>query len=186
MEKDSTALSGTPGNTTDSGLSSQFLTFTIGEEEYGVDIMMVREVKGWTETTRLPGSPEYLRGVLNLRGIIIPIFDLRCRFGQGLTDAGSKNVIIIIAVGERTIGILVDTVSDILSVNSGDVKPAPESESEEDQRFISGLIAVEGRMVVLLDIQHLFENHISEQSVITDAALAAAHQPHNNQSTSFA
>jgi len=137
--------------------TKQFLTFTLGEEEYGVDIMMVREVKGWTETTRLPNSPEYVRGVLNLRGIIIPIFDLRARFTGTLTVPDAKNVVIILAVGNRNIGILADTVSDILTVNQSEIKAAPETESRVDHRFVSGLIAVEERMVVVLEIDKLLQ-----------------------------
>lgn len=135
---------------------SQFLTFTVMEEEYGVNIMTVREIKGWTETTRLPNSPEFMRGVMNLRGLIIPIFDLRARFGKGLTQADSKNVIIIIAVGERNIGLLVDSVSDILTVGNDDIKPAPEMELEEESDYIGGLISLENRMVVLLNEDKLF------------------------------
>ncbi len=143
--------------TTVGGVAVQFLTFTLGEEEYGVDIMMVREVKGWTETTRLPNSPEYVRGVLNLRGIIIPIFDLRARFTGTLTVPDAKNVVIILAVGNRNIGILADTVSDILTVNQSEIKAAPETESRVDHRFVSGLIAVEERMVVVLEIDKLLQ-----------------------------
>src|ERR1700759_4836176 len=106
----------------------QFLTFTVQGAEYGVDIMTVREIKGWTETTRLPNSPDYMRGVMNLRGLIIPIFDLRARFGKGLTQADVKNVVIILAVTGRNIGILVDSVSDILTVDPGEIKAAPEME----------------------------------------------------------
>lgn len=137
----------------------QFLTFTIEGGEYGVDIMTVREIKGWTETTRLPNSPEYMRGVMNLRGLIIPIFDLRARFGRGLTQADSSHVIIILAVGERNVGVLVDGVSDILTVSPDEVKPAPELENigaAED--YITGLISRDDRMVVLLRVGHLFDS----------------------------
>lgn len=137
------------------GEQVQFLTFTIGEEEYGVDIMKVREIKAWTEATRLPNSPEYMLGVMNLRGLIIPIFDLRCRFGMGHTKAHEKNVVIIIAVGSRTIGILVDTVSDILTTHSSEIKPAPKMETVEDE-YLNGLISIEERMVALLDVEYLF------------------------------
>jgi len=146
-----------PDATQNSSATRQFLTFTLGEEEYGVDIMMVREVKGWTETTRLPNSPEYVRGVLNLRGIIIPIFDLRARFTGMLTVPDAKNVVIILAVGKRNIGILADTVSDILTVNQSEIKAAPETETSVDHRFVSGLIAVEDRMVVVLEIDKLLQ-----------------------------
>jgi len=165
MQVETAAISDThtaesPSNSAD---TVQFLTFTIGKEEYGVDIMMVREVKGWAETTRLPNTPEYIRGVLNLRGIIIPIFDLRARFGGGLTQATEKNVVIILAVGERTIGILVDTVSDILTVASEDIKTSPDTDATDiDDKFVNGLIAVEERMVVLLDISILLNNDMDK------------------------
>jgi purine-binding chemotaxis protein CheW len=135
----------------------QFLTFTVDGEEYGVDIMTVREIKGWTETTRLPNAQEFMRGVMNLRGLIIPIFDLRTRFNRGLTEATAKHVIIILAVAERNIGILVDTVSDILDANFEQIKAAPEGDTTINSDYISGLISLDNRMVVLLDIEHLFE-----------------------------
>lgn len=135
----------------------QFLTFTVGGEEYGVDIMTVREIKGWTETTRLPNSPEFMRGVMNLRGLIIPIFDLQARFRKDLTQASSKHVIIILAVGERNIGILVDAVSDILTVNESEIKPSPDTENNAHANFIGGLISLENRMVVVLEVEHLFD-----------------------------
>ncbi|NBO17619.1 MAG: purine-binding chemotaxis protein CheW [Proteobacteria bacterium] len=146
--------------------TQQFLTFTVGQEEYGVDIMMIREVKGWSDTTRLPNSPTYVRGVLNLRGIIIPIFDLRARFSGELTQATEKHVVVIIAVGNRIMGLLVDTVSDILTVAQSDIKPAPENNGGMEAMFVSGLIAVEGRMVVLLDIAVLLsrDEHLADSA----------------------
>jgi purine-binding chemotaxis protein CheW len=139
------------------GAAQQFLTFTVAQEEYGVDIMIVREIKGWTETTRLPNSAEFMRGVMNLRGLIIPIFDLRSRFHQGQTEATPKHVVIILAVGERNIGILVDTVSDILDVSADQIKPPPTADTLVDAAFISGLISLDNRMVVLLNVDHLFD-----------------------------
>ncbi|MBY0355125.1 MAG: chemotaxis protein CheW [Rickettsiales bacterium] len=137
----------------------QFLTFTVADSEYGVDIMSVREIKGWAEITRLPNRPDYMRGVMNLRGVIIPIFDLRCRFGQGQTHADEKNVVIILAVEERIIGILVDTVSDIVHISRPEIKPAPrQDENALSERFIDGLIAMDNRMVVLLQINQLFRH----------------------------
>jgi purine-binding chemotaxis protein CheW len=135
----------------------QFLSFTVGPEEYGVDIMSVREIKGWTETTRLPGTPDYMRGVMNLRGLIIPIFDLRMRFSIGLTEATPKHVVIILAVGERNIGVLVDAVSDILDAGADAIKPAPARDMEADLQCVRGLISHQDRMVVLLDVEKLFD-----------------------------
>jgi purine-binding chemotaxis protein CheW len=147
---------------TGDGITEQFLTFTIGAEEYGVDIMTVREIKGWTDTTRLPNTPEYMRGVMNLRGLIIPIFDLRARFTGELTQATPKHVTIVLAAGTRTVSILADTVSDILTVDSSEIKPSPEVDVTIDQRYVCGLIAVEQRMVVILDIQKLLAKTLEQ------------------------
>src|SRR5262245_8742141 len=87
---------------------TQFVSFAIGQDQYGVDIMSVREIKGWSEITHLPKQPEYVRGVLNLRGVMVPIIDLRCRFGQGMTDATPMHIVIIVQVAERQVGLLAD------------------------------------------------------------------------------
>lgn len=135
----------------------QFLTFRLGKEEYGVDIMQVREIKGWIETTRLPNTPEHVRGVINLRGLIVPIFDLHARFGMGLITPTEKNVVIILAVRDRNIGILVDAVSDIVTVNEGEIRPAPMEDDRAEKAYVTGLISLENRMVVLLDMSCLFD-----------------------------
>lgn len=145
-----------------SGETRQFLTFAVQGEEYGVDIMTVREIKGWTETTRLPNSPEYMRGVMNLRGLVVPIFDLRARFGKGRTEAESKHVVIILSVLERNIGILVDAVSDILTIGEDDIKPTPEVEVAADADYLDGLISIDERMVVLLAVDRLFNTDVIE------------------------
>lgn len=137
---------------------NQYLTFSVSGEEYGVDIMMVREIKGWTSVTRLPNTPEYLCGVMNLRGIIVPIFDLKCRFTGAQAAVTPNSVIIILAVQGRNIGVLVDAVSDILDVPESEVKPAPDAETPSVQKFISGLISLQERMVVLLDMRNLFDS----------------------------
>src|SRR5205807_8689275 len=93
----------------------QFISFAIGDDQYGVDIMAVREIKGWSEITHLPKQPEYVRGVLNLRGVIVPIIDLRCRFGQGLTEATALHIVIIVQIASRQVGLLADRVLDIVS-----------------------------------------------------------------------
>lgn len=144
---------------------AQFITFTVGEQEYGVDIMSVREIKGWADTTLLPNTPEYMRGVLNLRGIIVPIFDLRCRFGLGETQATRLHVIVIIAVKERMIGILVDTVSDILTVPTTDIRDVPKMENLIEEDYLSGLVTIEDRMVALLDQERLFNTKVIEDGI---------------------
>lgn len=133
----------------------QFISFTIGDEEYGVDIMAIREIKGWTVSTELPNTPPYIRGVINLRGAIVPILDLRARFGRGVTVTSPRHVIIVVAVGSRVAGILVDAVADILAVSADEIQPPPQIE-RTDIGFLTGLVTVEGRMVALLDLDHVF------------------------------
>jgi purine-binding chemotaxis protein CheW len=148
----------------------QFISFTIGNEEYGVDIMAIREIKGWTATTELPNTPAYLRGVINLRGAIIPIFDLRARFVGRLTDAQARHVIIVVSVSDRVIGILVDAVADIITVAAADIQPIPELEGMDHATFLTGLVTVDGRMVALLDLHHLFDLELAAQAAEAVAA----------------
>ncbi len=122
------ALQDGNGEAVGSPTSCQFISFRLGEDEYAIDIMAVREIKGWTETTLLPNQPPHVLGVLNLRGAIVPILDLRSRFGQGLTETTPMHVVIIVNVQERTFGILVDAVSDIVTVEPDEIKPVPDTE----------------------------------------------------------
>ncbi len=158
--------SGADDQDAESGKMVQFVSFKVDDSEYGIDIMAVREIQGWVEVTKLPNTPEHVRGVLNLRGIIVPIFDLRCRFGDGLTEATDLHVMIIIAVGDRIMGLLVDAVSDILTINTEDILPVPEIEGGGDKRFLSGLITVQERMVALLEIEKLFDIESLVQQVV--------------------
>lgn len=144
----------------DNDAASQYITFTIGAEEYGVDVMAVREIKAWTETTALPNSPDYVRGVVNLRGHIIPIFDLRCRFGQGSTEPTPTHVIIIVTIADRVVGILADTVSDILTIRADEIRPVPMMDRDVDAEFLSGLVSVQDRMVALLTLERLFDTKL--------------------------
>jgi len=149
----------------------QFITFTIDSEEYGVDIMAVREIKGWTPTSPIPKAPPHVLGVINLRGIIIPIFDLRARFGMGSTEPSKSHVVIIVIVGARTVGILVDAVSDILSIEPSQIRDVPEMERHIDDDFINGLVALEDRMVTLISLQGLFQ---SPTATLPQLGVAAA------------
>ncbi len=130
----------------------QFITFTLGAEEYGIDIMVVREIKGWTDTTMIPNAPAHVRGVVNLRGVIVPIFDLRARFGMGLTVPGKMHVVIIVAAGTRTVGLLVDTVSDIIAIDPKAIRPVPDMGLPSEDQFLEGLVAIETRMVTLVSL----------------------------------
>ena len=155
------------------GATFQLVTFTLGNEEYGIDIMAVREIKVWTETTSLPNTPEFVRGVINLRGIIVPIFDLRDRFGQGRTTPTNTHVVIIIAVDSRIIGILVDAVSDILTIKDSEICPVPETEKNMENAFLSGLVTISEKMVALIAPEKLFSRK----------SLRAAHDLEDTQVT---
>ena len=136
---------------------SQLISFAIGDDQYGVDIMAVREIKGWTDITPLPRQPQYVRGVLNLRGIIVPIVDLRCRFGQGLTEPTPQHVYIVVQIGARQVGLLADGVSDIVSVARADIKPVPDASAATARGFLSGLVNVDDSVVGLIDLDSVLE-----------------------------
>lgn len=133
----------------------QFITFTLGAQEYGVDIMLVREIKGWTETTSLPQAPHYVRGVINLRGVIVPIFDLRARFGMGATIPSRMHVVVIVITGSRTTGLLVDAVSDIISVLPDRIRSVPDIGLAAEEHFLEGLVSMDERMVTLVRLDGL-------------------------------
>lgn len=134
---------------------TQLISFAIGEDQFGVDIMAVREIKGWTDITPLPRQPDYVRGVLNLRGIIVPIVDLRCRFGQGLTQATPLHIVIIVQIGEKPVGLLADRVLDIVSLDATQIKPVPRVAQGQRLNFLSGLITTEDAMIALIDLPNL-------------------------------
>ena len=123
--------------------TTEFISFAVGDEQYGVDIMAVREIKDWSAITQLPNQPAYMRGVLNLRGVIVPIIDLRCRFGNGLTDATPMHVIIVIQIDGETVGLLADRVLDISAVDPSQIQPVPKVSHDARTGFLSGLVAIE-------------------------------------------
>ncbi len=133
----------------------QFISFAIGDDNYGVPIMSVREIKGWTEITKLPRQPDYIRGVLNLRGVIVPIIDLRCRFGQGSTEATPLHVIIIVQIEARLVGLLADRVSDIISCGPAEIKQVPKVSQSARLDFLAGIVTIEQVMIALIDLDHL-------------------------------
>lgn len=136
---------------------SQYVSFTVAGGYYGIEITRVREIKGWSEPTSLPNAPRAMRGVLNLRGVVVPVFDLRCRFGQGDTEVSDSHVVIIVSLEDRLIGILVDAVSDILTLGPKDIMPVPKTENDIAQDFLAGLVSQGKRMVTLLKLDRLFE-----------------------------
>jgi purine-binding chemotaxis protein CheW len=135
--------------------STEFISFAIGDEQYGVDIMAVREIKGWSSVTQLPNQPDYMRGVLNLRGVMVPIVDLRCRFGQGLTDATSMHVVIVVQVDTKTVGLLADRVLDIVAVERSQIQPVPQVSRSLRTDYLSGLVTIDTTMIALIDLGNL-------------------------------
>lgn len=134
---------------------TQFVSFAIGSDQYGVDIMSVREIKGWSEITFIPKQPEYVRGVLNLRGVMVPIIDLRARFGQGLTEATPLHIVIIVQAGDKQVGLLGDRVLDIVSFNESEIQPVPRVAQSSRIDFLSGLITTKAGMMALVDLDNL-------------------------------
>lgn len=133
----------------------ELTAFRIGEQDFCVDIMAVREIRGWSVPTPLPQSPDYLLGVINLRGAVLPIMDLAGRLGLPATIPSVRSVIIVVQVGERVIGLLVDAVSDILSVDQSQIQPAPDVGCDRVKTFVKGLISIEGRMISEIAIERL-------------------------------
>ena len=151
--------------------AEQFLSFYLAGEEYGVDILRVQEIKCWDNATEVPNSPDYLKGVINLRGIIVPVVDLRLRFDLDEIEYTETTVVIVLKVEnadkERTIGFIVDAVSDVYSIESELLQAPPEMGDAIDLNFVKGLTAIEDNMVVLLDIDRLIttENDLENQSL---------------------
>lgn len=134
---------------------TEFISFAIGDDQYGVDIMAVREIKGWSDITHLPKQPDYVRGVLNLRGNIVPIIDLRCRFGQGLTETSPLHIVIIVQIGDRQIGIIGDRVLDIVSAPADQIRPVPRTGHGHSTSFLAGLVTHDDDMIALIDLPNL-------------------------------
>lgn len=133
----------------------ELISFRIGVQEFCVDIMVVREIRGWTQATALPRTPAYMRGVINLRGAVLPIVDLAARLGFAATDPTQRHVIIVAQVGPQIVGLLVDAVSDILTVGDEAIQAPPDVASDMVRNFVEGLLALEGRMISLISLDHL-------------------------------
>ncbi len=139
------------------GDSLQLIAFSLGEQTYSVEITTVREIRAWNGATPLPNTREYVRGVINLRGTIVPIFDLRARFGGGKTSPTKTHVVVVMSVGEKWVGILVDAVSDILTVKKDDIHPVPEGNGSNDSELLRGIITHNEKMVGMIDLQAVID-----------------------------
>src|SRR5688572_11932691 len=149
----------------------EVLVFVLGGEEYGVDILKVQEIRGYEKVTAIPSAPAYLKGVVNLRGIIVPVIDMRIKFGLAEPRYDSFTVVIILRVGGRVIGVVVDAVSDVVQLAPSDVKAAPALGSVVDSGFLAGLATPGGRMILLLEIEKFLSS--GEMNLVEQAAGAA-------------
>lgn len=142
----------------------ELISFRIGEQEYCVDIMAVREIRGWAAATPLPQSPPYVRGVINLRGAVLPIIDLANRLGFGVTEADARHVIIVVRIGNRVVGLLVDAVSEILTTTADAIQPTPDVACDAVKRFVKGILAVEGRMISWIVLDQILPDQALEEA----------------------
>jgi purine-binding chemotaxis protein CheW len=133
----------------------ELIAFRIGDQEFCVDIMAVREIRGWTPATPLPRAPGFMKGVINLRGAVLPIVDLGSRFGLTTSEPSARHVIMVAHIAGRLVGLLVDAVSDIIQLTDEAVQPTPDVASDEVRTFVKGIFAIDGRMISLIDLDHI-------------------------------
>jgi len=145
----------------------QFITFQIGEQVLGIDIMAVREIRAWSPTTALPHVANHVRGVVNLRGTVLPVMDLRARLGWGETDPSARHVIMVVRVNEQLQGLIVDAVNDIVTIDEANLQPPPDVSGDRLGEIIRGLASIEDRMVMILALEALA---IEPESSIPEAA----------------
>lgn len=148
-------------------LASEYLTFTLGSEEYAIDILKVQEIRGYEVPTLIANAPPFIKGVINLRGIIVPIVDLRIKFNLGKVEYTPFTVVVILNIAGRVIGAVVDSVSDVLSLTAAQIRPAPDFSGTFDTKYILGLASVEERMLIVTDIERLMT---SADMALIDAA----------------
>jgi len=137
---------------------NEFLAFTLGREEYGIDILKVQEIRGYEQVTRIANAPDFVKGVVNLRGIIVPIVDMRIKFDLGEPTYDQFTVVIILNIGGRIMGMVVDSVSDVITLNAEQIKPAPEMGTTFNTDYLTGLGTLDERMLILIDIDKLMSS----------------------------
>ncbi len=149
-------------------VTSEFLTFTLGDEEYAIDILKVQEIRGYEPPTMIANAPPFIKGVINLRGIIVPIVDMRIKFKLGSAEYTPFTVVIILNVVNRVIGMVVDSVSDVLSLAAAQIRAAPDFSASFDTKYILGLATVDTRMLIVTDIAQLMTSR--EMELVDEAA----------------
>ncbi|WP_158784802.1 chemotaxis protein CheW [Pantoea sp. BAV 3049] len=151
-------------------VGQEFLVFTLGDEEYGIDILKVQEIRGYDQVTRIANTPSFIKGVTNLRGVIVPIIDLRIKFAQPDVDYNDNTVVIVLNLEARVVGIVVDGVSDVLSLTHDQIRPSPEFAVTMSTEYLTGLGALGERMLILVDIEKLLN---SEEMALMDTLRSA-------------
>jgi purine-binding chemotaxis protein CheW len=151
------------------GYTEEYLTYTLGPEEYAIDILKVQEIRGYEAPTTIANAPPFLKGVINLRGTIVPIVDLRIKFGVGNAEYTPFTVVIILNLGSRVVGMVVDSVSDVTMLRQDSIRPAPEFSASVDTRYIKGLCTLDERMLIVVDIERLM---LSSEMALVDESLA--------------
>jgi purine-binding chemotaxis protein CheW len=151
------------------GVAQEYLTFTLGSEEYGVDILKVQEIRGYEKPTAIANAPEFIKGVVNLRGTIVPIVDLRIKFNLGEVKYDQFTVVIILNVAGRVVGVVVDGVSDVVGLTAEQMRPAPDFSASFDTQYITGLGTVDERMLILVDIEKLMSG--AEMALMDNASV---------------
>jgi purine-binding chemotaxis protein CheW len=146
------------GDKTGADTGNEFLAFTLGKEEYGIDILKVQEIRGYEAVTRIANAPEFIKGVVNLRGIIVPIVDMRIKFHLGEPTYDQFTVVIILNIGGRVMGMVVDSVSDVITLTADQIKPAPEMGTAFNTDYLIGLGTLDERMLILIDIDKLMSS----------------------------
>ena len=151
-----------------SGFAQELLTFTLGAEEYAIDILKVQEIRGYDAVTSIANAPAFIKGVINLRGTIVPIVDLRIKFAVGVVEYTPFTVVIILNIGGRVVGMVVDAVSDVIALQPEQIRPAPDFASSVDAAYIMGLGALGERMLIVVDIERLMLS--SEMALVDEVA----------------
>jgi purine-binding chemotaxis protein CheW len=150
-------------------VGQEFLVFTLGNEEYGIDILKVQEIRGYDQVTRIANTPNFIKGVTNLRGVIVPIIDLRIKFAQDDVEYNDNTVVIVLNFEQRVVGIVVDGVSDVLSLTADQIRPAPEFAVTLSTEYLTGLGALGDRMLILVNIEKLLSSE--EMALVESVAL---------------
>jgi purine-binding chemotaxis protein CheW len=154
------------GASENGGHAQEYLLYTLGPEEYAIDILKVQEIRGYEAPTTIANAPDFLKGVINLRGTIVPIVDLRIKFNVGTADYTPFTVVIILNIGSRVVGIVVDCVSDVTLLRQEQIRPAPDFAATVDTKYINGLCTLDERMLIVVDIERLM---LSQEMALVDA-----------------